>query len=96
MSIGEEFEPRNIHAYQLLEFTNECEINSHLLERIITNTCHHISEKIDSVITELPDLNQEETDYIERYKKMINKEVLIIFKKRKSCPKLYSRFLSLK
>lgn len=77
MGIGDEFEPSEIHAYQLLEFAEECEIDKNLLKMTLEGMCKNINQQIDSVIDSFKTKDkincQDEADYIEKYKNIIKK-----------------------
>lgn len=93
MAIDDEFEPAAIHAYQLLEFAQACNITRHLLQMTLQTIVKEIEEKIETVITELISVNdvlltQEETDYIAQYKKTIKDKCAYFEKEIREMPKI--------
>lgn len=69
MAMGDEFEPNNIHAYQLADFAETCGINKKLLSRLLTELANKVltllaaKAFLDSL--QGPDISAEDSDYFE-------------------------------
>jgi serine/threonine-protein kinase HipA len=72
MAIGDEFNPKQIHAWQLLDFAQMCGIHRNLLMQTLTQICTRIPEQIDTVFSFIQDKNDAESRYIEQYAHKIN------------------------
>lgn len=48
MAMGDEFEPNDIHAYQLADFTETCDIDKKLLSRLLTNLANKVIKQLST------------------------------------------------
>ncbi|MCP3429624.1 HipA domain-containing protein [Opacimonas viscosa] len=48
MAMGDEFEPNDIHAYQLADFAETCQINKKLLSRLLTDLANKVIKQLST------------------------------------------------
>lgn len=48
MAMGDEFEPNDIHAYQLADFAETCHINKKLLSRLLTDLANKVIKQLST------------------------------------------------
>lgn len=81
MAMGDEFEPKDIHAYQLADFAETCGISSKLISRMLVGLSQLVLQTLDerSFLTEVFEqqtLSTEEHSYIDVLLDNIKKELL--------------------
>jgi serine/threonine-protein kinase HipA len=48
MAMGDEFEPNDIHAYQLADFAETCDLNKKLLSRLLTDLANKVIKQLST------------------------------------------------
>ncbi|MEZ9702841.1 HipA domain-containing protein [Vibrio breoganii] len=67
MAFGDEFNPAEVNAYQLLEFAEECGIAKLLLQRTLVRLVKAVLAQIQPAIEAYDNLTLEQIEYLERY-----------------------------
>jgi serine/threonine-protein kinase HipA len=71
MAIGDEFEPDEVHAYQLMLFAEECGIKQSVLEITLKQLAKAIINNVDKAVDLAWELTDAEFEYAEKYKHSI-------------------------
>jgi len=71
MAIGDEFEPDEVHAYQLMLFAEECGIKQNVLEITLKQLAKAIINNVDKAVNLAWELTDAEFEYAEKYKHSI-------------------------
>lgn len=88
MVIGDEFDPNAINAYQLMEFVDECDINSKLLMRQLDKTAKTIIAQLDNAIDLLGELNVAQQAYMAEYRQLVEARCQHFIEQAKEIPKI--------
>ncbi|WOT06177.1 HipA domain-containing protein [Shewanella youngdeokensis] len=88
MAIGDEFEPHAINAYQLMEFADECQINSKLLMRQLQKIAKSITEQLSSAIGLLGELSLAQQTYMAKYHQQVEKRCQHFIEQAQEIPKI--------
>jgi hypothetical protein len=65
MAYGDEFNPDEVFAYQLREFSVDVKINHKLVTKVLTKQCDTIIQVLEEEIIDIELLNSSEQEFIE-------------------------------